>query len=115
MVQILQREIIGQSALNADPTTASGIPRSLIACFQEYDIESLDPAQHQYLIIERVLAYGDRRELHWLFTVYGRETITSWVQQWGIRRLPWRRYNLRCVLLGLGQPVRPKERQLWRH
>ncbi len=115
MVQILQREIIGQSALNADPTTASGIPRSLIACFQEYDIESLDPAQHQHLIIERVLAYGDRRELHWLFTVYGRETITSWVQQWGIRRLPWRRYNLWCVLLGLGQPVRPKERQLWRH
>lgn len=115
MVQISQREIIVQSALNADLATASGIPRSLTACFQEYDIESLDPAQHQHLIIERVLAYGDRRELHWLFTVYGRGTITNWVQQWGIRRLPWRRYNLWCVLLGLGQPVRPKERQLWRH
>ena len=107
--------MIERGELEASLTTALGIPRSLTACFQEYDIESLDPTRHQHLIIERVLAYGNRRELHWLFALYGRVNITGWVRQWGARRLPWRRYNLWCAFLGLEQPVRPKERQLWQH
>lgn len=106
-----------QNPINIDTesVTATGIPRSLVACFQEYDLDALDPAQHEYLIIERVLAHGDRKELRWLFVQYGRPRVKTWVQQWGMRRLPWRRYTLWCVLLGLGQPVRPKERQLWQH
>jgi len=81
--------------------TAAGIPRSLAPCFQEYNLEQLDPARHTELIIERVLAYGDRRELRWLFDRYGREQTTNWVQRLGALRLPWRRYNLWCVLLEL--------------
>jgi hypothetical protein len=101
--------------ISIESMTASGVPRSLAACFQEYGLDVLDPMQHEHLIIERVLAYGNRKELRWLFALYGRTRITAWVQEWGARRLPWRRYNLWCVLLGLGQPVRPKERQLWQH
>ena len=51
------------------PFTTAGIPRSLAACFQEFDLERLDPAQHADLVIERVLAYGDRRELRWLWQI----------------------------------------------
>ncbi len=97
------------------PLTATGLPRSLAPCFQEYDLEVLDPAHHSHLILERVLAYGDRQELRWLFAQYGRPRIMDWVQQWGARRLPWRRYTLWCVMLGLGQPTRPKGRERWRH
>jgi len=79
-------------------TTAAGLPRSLAPCFQEYDLERIDPAQHAELVIERVLAYGDRRELRWLFDYYGRARVTNWVQRMGARWLPWRRYNLWCVL-----------------
>jgi hypothetical protein len=99
--------------IDIESVTAAGVPRSLVACFQEYNLDALDPAQHGHLIIERVLAYGDRKELRWLFAQYGRPRVKTWVQQWGARRLPWRRYNLWCVLLDLGQPVRPKERQRW--
>lgn len=53
--------------MEIDAVTAAGIPCSLVACFQEYDLDALDPAQHGHLIIERVLAYDDRRELRWLF------------------------------------------------
>lgn len=95
--------------------TTAGIPSSLTACFQEYDLDELDPAQHRDLIIERTLAYGDRKELRWLFGYYGHPTVKMWIQMQGARRLPWRRYNLWCVLLGLGQAVRPKERQIWPH
>ena len=88
--------------------TTSGVPRSLAPSFQEYDIERLDPALHQDLIVERVLAFGDRRELRWLFGRYGRETISAWLARDGVRRLPWRRYNMWCVLLDV--PHLPRQR-----
>jgi len=97
--------------------TARGIPRSLRPCFQEYDLERLDPTEHGELVIERVLAYGDRQELRWLFEHYGAARVTEWVGRLGARRLPWRRYNLWCVLLGLppARRLRPEGQQIWRH
>jgi hypothetical protein len=105
-------ELVSQPA---GPLTAAGIPRSLAPCFQEYDLERLDPAQHGDLLIERVLAYGDRRELRWLFGWYGRARVTEWLRRFGARRLPWRRYNLWCVLLQLppARHPRPEERRIW--
>lgn len=97
------------------PTTAAGIPISLRACFQEYDFEQLDSVQHSDLIIERTLAYGNRQEVRWLLSQYGRNQIVTWLQRLGARRLPWRRYNLWCVLLGLppARRLRPKETRIW--
>jgi hypothetical protein len=99
----------------AGSLTAAGVPRSLAPCFQEYDLERLDPVQHGDLLIERVLAYGDRRELRWLFGRYGRPRVTGWLRRSGARRLPWRRYNLWCVLLGLppARHPRPEEQRIW--
>ncbi len=99
------------------PLTAAGIPRSLSPCFQEYELDRLEPARHRDLLIERVLAYGNRRELCWLFERFGRPRVTTWVQQRGNRRLPWRRYNLWCVLLGLPPARRPRseESRIWPH
>ena len=99
------------------PMTAAGIPRSLAPCFQEYNLERLDPALHGDLILERVLARGDRQELRWLFGTYGRDRIQEWVAHMGSRRLPWRRYNLWCVLLGLptARRLRPEESRVWPH
>ncbi|MDH7488835.1 MAG: hypothetical protein QHH80_04950 [Anaerolineae bacterium] len=95
--------------------THAGIPRSLAPCFQEYDLETLDPVVHGDLILERVLARGDRRELRWLFCTHGPARVTKWARKFGARRLPWRRYNLWCVLLDLGPARRPRERQIWPH
>jgi hypothetical protein len=95
--------------------TAMSIPTSLRPCFQEYDFEQLDPTQHADLIIERTLAYGNRLELRWLFGRYGRPRLVGWVQRLGARRLPWRRYNLWCVLLGLppARRLRPEGTRIW--
>ena len=97
------------------PVTASGILRSLTPCFQEYDLDRLDPAQHAELVTECVLAYGDRRELRWLFDYYGHARVTDWVQRMGARRLPRRRYNLWCVLLSLppARRLRPEFQRIW--
>ena len=93
----------------------AGIPASLRACFQEYNFEQLDPARHGNLIIERTLAYGNRPEVRWLFARYGRTDVATWVQRLGARRLPWRRYNLWCVLLGLppARRLRREGSQIW--
>ncbi len=97
--------------------TAAGIPLSLTPCFQEYALERIDPVQHADLVLERVLAYGDRRELRWLFDRYGWNGITDWVRRLGARRLPWRRFNLWCVLLDLppAKRLRADDRQIWPH
>jgi hypothetical protein len=103
------------SSFSSEPTTAGGLPLSLRPCFQEYTFADLDPAQHADLIIERTLAYGNRREVRWLFSQYGRASLVTWVQHWGVRRLPWRRYNLWCVLLDLppARRLRPEGSRIW--
>ena len=105
----------GAAIPSVGQSTAAGIPRSLAPCFQEYNLGTLDPAQHSDLLIERVLAYGNRQELRWLFRCYGRAQVGEWVRHSGARRLPWRRYNLWCVLLELPLVSREcrQRRQIW--
>lgn len=97
--------------------THGGIPRSLEFCFQEYEFESLELERHRELVIERALAFGNRRELRWLYDRLGREVIRAWVVAQGARRLPWRRYNLWCVWLGLppAERARPEGERVWRY
>ncbi|HEY88202.1 MAG TPA: hypothetical protein G4N98_00520 [Thermoflexia bacterium] len=101
--------------MECETTTAAEIPRRLAPCFQEYDLERLDPEEHSDLIIERTLAYGDRRALRWLWQRYRRERIRAWVKRDGLRRLPWRRYTLWCVLLDLPRAPHPRseEQRIW--
>ncbi len=96
-------------------TQNATIPTSLAACFQEYKFEDLNLTKHPDLIIERVLAYGNRAESRWLFQVYSSEQIKGWVTRLGVRRLPWRRYNLWCVLLELppARRLRDETQRIW--
>jgi len=95
--------------LYMNPSTDQPLPGSLAPYFQEYNFQRIDPEQHADLVIERVLAYGDRNELRWLFRRYNRQHITDWILHMGARRLPWRRYNLWCVLLSLPPARRFRE------
>jgi hypothetical protein len=96
-------------------TTEVSIPHSLAPFFQEYRFEWLDVSQHQALIIERTLAYGARSEVQWLLQTYSLDQIKVWLKQSGARRLPWRRFNLWCVLFGLppARRLRSQEQRIW--
>jgi hypothetical protein len=65
-----------------------GIPASLAPFFQEYDLVQLDLERSAATIIERVLQFGNRAEIRWLFSVYPRQRIAGWVQEWGGYALP---------------------------
>lgn len=71
--------------------TTKGIPHTLRPAFQEYQLEQLDPVEHQFSVLERTLAHGQRQEIRWLFQQYGRQPITNWIREAGWRLLPRRR------------------------
>ncbi len=84
------------------------IPASAAPFFQEYSFSDLDAEKDAYLVLERILRFGNREELYWLFHFYGEEKIKAWVSENGLRRLPYRRYNMWCILLGLPRQAKPK-------
>jgi Family of unknown function (DUF6922) len=89
------------------------IPKSSEAFFQEYRFETLNGVKHAELIMERLLAYGDRVEVRWLFDNYGAENIRHWVQWNGERLLPRRRYELWRVLFDLPGVQKSERLQVW--
>jgi len=64
------------------------IPFTLAPFFQEYAFDQLDLQSATPLIIERVLQFGNRAELHWLFTQYPRTQIVDWFIRYAKERLP---------------------------
>ncbi len=90
------------------------IPASARPFFQEYNFSVLDPDQHASLIIERLLAYGNRAEVRWLFDTYGEAALRAWLGRDGRRLLPRRRYALWCVVLGVSPDTSPRK-SVWPH
>lgn len=64
------------------------IPSSLAPFFQEYDFAALNPQKDSHTIIERVLQFGNRAEIRWLFETYPNEEIKQWVIKFGNEKLP---------------------------
>lgn len=88
------------------------IPETTRPFFQEYDPEHLDPERDSDLVIERLLAYGNREEVRWLLAQYGPPRVQGWLSESGLRRLPRRRYRLWCVLLDVAESPR-KHAPIW--
>jgi hypothetical protein len=83
------------------PRNPRGIPRSAAPFFQEYDLENLVPDRAAPIIIERILRYGNRAELRWLFGRYPEALIVDWVRRWGSYALPAPHLAFWQLLLGL--------------
>lgn len=64
------------------------IPRTLAPFFQEYEFSRLNPQRDSFTIIERVLQFGNRAEIKWLFGVYSQEQVAGWVRKFGKDKLP---------------------------
>lgn len=95
------------------PAAPKQIPATAKPFFQEYNFDFLDVDQHAALIIERILAYGNRAEVRWLLETYGRDQISGWVIQSGMSNLPQRRYHLWCFVFNL--PEKNKIAGIWQH
>ena len=92
----------------------NAIPISAKPFFQEYVFSKLDPRENASLVMERILAYGNRAEVRWVFDFYGVSQLQQWVSKDGLRLLPKRRYHLWCVVLDL-TPETPQRKSQWAH
>lgn len=95
------------------PSVPKHIPVTTYPFFQEYNVNLLDVDQDAPLIIERILAYGNRAEVRWLLETYGREQIRDWVMQLGMSRLSRRRYHLWSFVFNL--PEKNQSSQIWQY
>ncbi|MEI6291195.1 MAG: hypothetical protein WCP19_12250 [Chloroflexota bacterium] len=85
------------------------IPPDTRGFFQEYDFNTLDAAADKELVIERLLAFGNREEIRWVFRTYGKEYVQKWLAGTGSNRLPKRRFRLWCLLLDVSDTQRASE------
>ncbi len=93
------------------------IPAGLKPYFQEYDTAALNLEKDANLIIQRTLDLGTWEDVRWLFRLYGKKRIRSFLRQHGERMLPpvvfyyWRK------LLGLrkwrSSPFPTLKDELW--
>jgi hypothetical protein len=101
-------------SLMYNPNMLKTIPSTSAPFFQEYSFSKLDADEHAALVIERLMAYGNREEVRWLFAYYGRPRLLEWLLKDGRRMLPDRRYQLWCVLLSAASESR-KLTTAWNH
>jgi hypothetical protein len=93
--------------------TPMSIPASLAPFFQEYDLVQIDLERSRFTIIERVLQFGDRQEIRWLFTVYHKQTIMDWVSRWGGEALGELHRSFRKLVLEIPELInRPQEQTM---
>lgn len=94
------------------------IPPTLTRYFQEYRVEDLDVERNADLIIERVLEFGTRTELRWLFATYGADRIRDFVRRRGFRKLSKRAFTFWRTVLRIKEYGRPpwlkESRSVWR-
>ena len=64
------------------------LPQTLTPFFQEYNLAELNPRTDSHTIIERVLQFGNRAEIRWLFETYSSKEIKDWVKRFGSDKLP---------------------------
>ncbi len=77
------------------------LPLSLKPFFQEYDFTQLNVQSSAATIIERVLVYGNRSEIRWLFQVYSHQQIKAWIKQWGNYALSEPHHTFWKLVLGV--------------
>jgi hypothetical protein len=73
--------------------TPNGIPVPLRPYFQEYVLENLDPERDAFTVMDRTLGWGGIPELRWLLRRYDGQQIRAFVQKFGWRLLPRRRFK----------------------
>lgn len=64
--------MVQQSSLAKAPP--GGFRQSL---FWDVDPSTIDPEKHARYIIERILQFGDQREISWMFSYYPRDTVAN--------------------------------------
>jgi hypothetical protein len=78
------------------------IPSFLKPFFWDTDVSKLDLQKHKKYIIERILEYGDIKEVRWLFSNFEKEDIVEVLKK--SRRISVKTGNYFYIILKLNEP-----------
>jgi len=51
------------------------LPKFLQSCFWDVDFDKLNPQKYPYFVIERILEYGNKKDVGWLAKNFPKDTI----------------------------------------
>ena len=51
------------------------LPEFLQSCFWDVDFDELNPQEYPYFVIERILEYGNKKDIDWLAKNFPKSTI----------------------------------------
>ena len=89
-----------------------GVPGFLRQVFWDVRLSDLSLSRHQDFILTRILEFGDRAALRWLFAAYPRKELVGFLQGRSAERLSRRAWNFWRLVLEL-PPATPR-RVSWR-
>lgn len=81
-----------------------GVPRTLQRYFWDARCSTLSPVHHRDFIVARLLEFGDRAALRWLFQTYSRNDLSAFLTSGGAVRLSPRSRRFWAVFFGLSVP-----------
>ena len=108
----LAGQLRGKSSRVLYNYSMQSLPETAQPFFQEQKFDRLDLKRDGDLMIERLLAFGNRDEVRWLLWHYGQDNVRRWPSESETRRLPRRRYKLWCVLLNVAESQR-ESNSIW--
>lgn len=88
------------------------VPAMLRPFFWETRLSNLSPDRHSEFIMGRLLEFGDRRALAWLFRSYARKALVDFLNGRGREVLTKRTWQFWA--LQLGADVRRRRNAMWR-
>lgn len=75
------------------------LPKFLSSYFWDVDFNSLTPSRNRKYIAERVLEYGDRKQVRWLFDNFSKKELVSFVSS--TRNLSRKSLNFWVMYFGI--------------
>lgn len=88
---------------------AMDIPSFLRPFFWDARVSDLSAAHHRDFILGRLLEWGDRRALKWVFRTYSKESILDFLGERGTGLLSKRSWNFWSIQFGSRPKVRFKK------
>lgn len=90
---------------------AGGVPSRLRTFFWDVPVGDLSPVHHRDFILARLLEFGDREAIQWLFRTYSKDEIVRFLKERGAYQLSKRSWGFWADLFGVAA-ASPK-RALW--
>ena len=96
-----------------DRLRRASLPPAFRRFFWDTPLSSLSVETHRDFILGRLLEWGDRQALRWVFRTYPKASLKEFLRRRGVEILSKKNWRFYALLLGLDPNLQSRRR--WRH